>query len=668
MCGILGIVSSEVIQAPIAASISSMACAIAHRGPDDQGCVFINRQTGHNVCKASCSPTIGTEAQGHTSAPIDPTDGTQVFDVVLGHYRFAIICTSHDGYQPFWDIDSRICVITNGELYNYLELRLELESAGHQFRTKSDTEVLVEAYREWGDRCFEKFNGMWATAIYDFGRRELILCRDRTGERPLYWARRPEGIYFASEIKALLTLPSFRSERRVNDQAVYNFLYQAVSDLDSKVFFESIESVPAATVIHITITNDIRTHRFWRMPDTRFSATTASSISDTCDELRFLLRDSVAMRLRADVPVNVSLSGGMDSSSVVAMAAGLRPGGLDTYTVRFAEAEWNEWPFADAVARKFGVSNLVLDPPSDWVWDHLERFVYSMEEPFHAPDLLPDHVIRRMLAARGFKVTLSGIGGDELFAGYEHYRRFHALDLKRSGRTWAAVRELVCASDTTRGRAVLQLLRGRWHKFRHGRDQGMRNGFMEGAIRKPAGLRLSPLPDSCEERLRADIEWSLLPYWLRAGDKSSMAIPIEVRYPFLDHRLIEFAARLPISYLIRDGWLKWILRKAMEDLLPSEIVWRRRKMGFPFPITEWLTGAIPKLRLIFEEMDNPYLPQPFWFHRLPDAIDHDPWLVWRALSLELWHRHFIRGLPVLPDRLVAELPSAGQGARTGVAT
>jgi asparagine synthase (glutamine-hydrolysing) len=573
-------------------------------------------------------------------------------DLALGHRRFAIISPTPDGHQPFWDAEQRVCVVFNGELYNYLELRAELEAAGHEFRTATDTEVLVQAYRRWGDRCFEKFNGMWALALYDFDRRELILCRDRTGERPLYWVRWHEAIYFASEIRALLAGNDVTVGRQVHDAAVYNFLYQAVSDLDEHTFFSGVRSIPHGTVVKVGMTGAVEMRRFWRVPEARSPEPGEKAIPKLCEELRELLRNSVAMRLRADVPVNVALSGGMDSSSVVAMAAAVRGSGLDTYTVRFAEKEWNEWPFAAAVAEKYQVRNLVIDPSSDWMWDHLASFMRAMEEPFHAPDLLPDHLIRRLLAARGIKVSLSGIGGDELFAGYEHYRRLRALDLKRNGNVWGAVSELVFASDASPMQGVGRLLQGKWYAMRKRWGRAGQDDVWSQAFTVSSPPKLRELPQTCEGRLRADIEWSLLPYWLRAGDKSSMAIPIEVRYPFLDHRLIEFAARLPVSYLIRDGWLKWLLRKAMEDLLPTEVVWRRKKMGFPFPIVEWLRSATPGLQAIFAQMDNPYLSRPFWTTQLAEAIQHDPWLVWRVLSFELWHRHFIRDLPVLPERLM----------------
>lgn len=650
MCGITGVLLTTNAPQRPSEVIQKMTGAITHRGTDDEGYVFIHRAFGVGKAFSGIdSPNEVSETQSRINSSLLDLDNLQA-DLTLGHRRFAIISPTSDGHQPFWDAKRQICVVLNGEIYNYLEVREELNAIGHQFRTATDTEVLVEAYLAWGARCFEKLNGMWALALYDFNRKELILCRDRTGERPLYWVRRPEGIYFASEIKALLALENVKDDLKVNSDSVYNFLYLATSDLDERTFFEGIESLPTATIVRIGLDSQVHYRRYWQPPGQRLSESESRAVPELCEELRCLLQDSVKLRLRADVPINVALSGGMDSSSVVAMAADVLGSGVDTYTVRFKEEEWNEWPYADAVARRFQVHNFVIDPPDEWVWGYMERFVYSMEEPFHAPDLLPDHVIRRILASRGIRVSLSGIGGDELFAGYEYHRRLRALDLKRAGKLSEGIKELIFASDTSPLPAISKMIQGKLLSKIKKSENGQAN-FMLQALGLAKQPKLRELPESLEARLRSDLAWSLLPYWLRAGDKSSMAIPIEVRYPFLDHRLIEFAARLPVTYLLRDGWSKWLLRKAMADVLPDSVVWRRKKMGFPFPIVHWLKSAISELKLIFSTMDNPYLSREFWAQSLEIAIATDPWFVWRVLSFELWHRRFFRGMSALPESI-----------------
>jgi asparagine synthase (glutamine-hydrolysing) len=650
MCGIAGWLntSGKTVDAN---TVYRLTERIAHRGPDDEGYLFINRRNG------LLSHYSGKDSPSEIKAAFPQIETAELWvaenepDLAITHRRFSIIDPKPEGHQPFCDPQQRIWLSFNGEIYNYIEVREELKELGRIFQTASDTEVIVEAYLEWGDKCFEKFNGMWAIALYDVKERELILCRDRTGERPLYWIRRAGLICFASEIKALLDEQIY-PERKVNSNAVYNFLNQAGSDLDEHTFFEGIESLPAATIVRIAHTGKIATRRFWSVPSTRVNSVSQKKISGISEELRELLRSSVELRLRADVPVNVALSGGMDSSSVVAMAATLRGKGLlDTYSVRFKESEWNEYPFAKAVAEMYEVKNFVIDPTHEWTWEYLPSFVKAMEEPFHAPDLVPDHIVRHKLRERGIRVNLSGIGGDELFAGYDYHRRLHILDLKRSGNNLEAIKAMVLASDTTPARSIKRFAQYKVQSVYQRFQSSERNVnyLRQGALVPHDGAEMRNYPDSCAERLISDIEWSLLPYWLRAGDKSSMAVPIEVRYPFLDHRLIEFAMRLPVSLLIREGWNKWILREAMKDMLPQEITKRKVKMGFPFPITEWLNAARPKLLTLFEEMDNPYLSTKFWFSNLSMLIDSDPWFVWRALSLELWHRHYLRGLEPFPE-------------------
>lgn len=649
MCGISGYVINEGAPRNLVQILLTMNRAIRHRGPDDEGYVFVNRKTGLSAqfAGAESSDVIKSRIPQVTQA--EAWIAENGCDLALGNRRFAIISPTPDGHQPFWDNCRKLVLSFNGEIYNYVEIRQELETLGRQFVTSTDTEVLAQAYAEWKDHCFERLNGMFAIAIYDFDRRELVLARDRTGERPLYWIRCPEGIYFASEIKALLETGRL-TRKEVNDSVAHNFLRLAVADLDEKTFFTGIEKVPAATVVRISDDGRLKFHRYWKLPEGRPDQSNGVSVEAVCEQLRDLLRDSVRLRLRADVPINVALSGGMDSSSITAMAASLHGDGLETYTVRFSEREWNESKYAEAVADRYHVKKVVIDPPSEWIWGFFGDFAVAMEEPFHAPDLLPDYVIRRFLAAKGIKVNLAGIGGDELFAGYERYRDLRILELKHSGRRLRQFSEIARSSYTTPGAALWNLGLAKWRSFTSHNDRNDQESFWRSIITAPPAP-LRSIPETLEARLAADVEWSLLPYWLRAGDKSSMSIPIEVRYPFLDHRLIEFAFRLPVDLLIRDGWLKWILRRAMEPLLPPEVVWRRNKMGFPFPILSWLRGSIEDLRVIVNEMDNPYLPRTFWQKNLLEIIEHDAWLTWRCLSFELWHRKFIRGLPVLPVEL-----------------
>ncbi|ETX01711.1 MAG: hypothetical protein ETSY2_36760 [Candidatus Entotheonella gemina] len=331
MCGISGLVTKSNYSLIKPDSILfKMMDNIRHRGPDDEGCVFINRHRA--TWKAFASEKSPWSVQKMLGAATNASYWVErnCPDLAMSHCRFAIIRPTPEGHQPFWDSNHQICMVFNGELYNYVELRKELEAAGCVFKTKTDTEVLVEAYRVWGVACFKQFNGMWALAIYDFKRRELLLSRDRTGERPLYWVRRPDMICFASEIKALLSDQTVYRSSDVNTDAAYAFLCQSVSDFDDNTFFQGIQRVPPASIVRISLANTVSIERFWQAPVMRLETLDTQRIPVLCEELRELLKSAVKLRLRADVPLNLALSGGLDSSSIVAVASELLGPGVDT--------------------------------------------------------------------------------------------------------------------------------------------------------------------------------------------------------------------------------------------------------------------------------------------------------------------------------------------------
>jgi asparagine synthase (glutamine-hydrolysing) len=643
MCGIAGIVSMRGIEPSLSRLKRSMDL-LRHRGRDDEGYLLVNRRA------RTVQRLIGIDSHQSLRAGRPSLDNSSALpgaDLALAHRRFAIICPTVEGHQPFRSQDGQVWIVFNGEIYNYLEVREELRGLGHEFVTGTDTEVLVEAYKRWGSDCFSRLNGMWALALFDVARSELILCRDRTGERPLYWTERDGEIAFASEIPALLALGGSGAPS-AHDPAVLHLLWNGVADVDESTSFASVRSLPPARVVTVDMSLGVHVaDRYWTVPRERLSSSQIS-VGDATARLRELLRDSVHLQLRADVPLTVALSGGLDSSTIAVTAAQVFEAPLDSYTVRFHDKDWDEGAFAATVASRLGKDSLVMEPSPLWVWDHLEAFVLAMAEPVHAPDLLIDYVARHVLAGRGFRVALSGIGGDELFAGYSHHRDNWILDLKDQGHRWRALGNVLLASDTTAGRVVANAIARRW------RRQSRREPY-SAILTLPAPER-APSSHDLSNRLWDELNRGLLPYWLRVGDRSGMAVPIEVRYPLLDHRLIEFAFRLPIDYLLRWGWQKWILRKAMERSLPGDIAWRRKKMGFPFPIKRWLRENAGVLRTIFSKMDNPYVRREPWIARLDELSQSDPWLVWRALSVELWHRHFIRGLPILPEETAKHVP------------
>ena len=628
MCGIAGIVDLEKREVPIFL-LKEMNDAIKHRGPDDEGYILIDNNTARfRLYSGKDSPTDIREEFPDVVRPGDIFPG----NIGLSHRRFSIIDLSSRGHQPFMDKNGACCVVFNGEIYNYLELRETLSKEGVSFRTESDTEVLLESYKRWGLDCFAYLNGFWAMALYDFRLNRLILSRDRVGKKPLYWTRRESRIYFASEIKSLLKIPEVSEKIEVNEDAIFPWIALRLRDLADSTFFKGIHSLPAAS--YAVVNNDFpgNAQAFWAIPKERLKEKDIS-VPEACSALRRELEESVRVRLRADVPWCVELSGGLDSSALVAIASQINKTKIRTYTVRFEEKEWNEEPYARSVANRYGVDYQVLDSPRENFWSQIVPFTYLEEEPYHAPNLQTNQLIWTMMRENGTKVSLNGAAGDELFAGYSHYFFKAQYELLRDGDINILWNN---ALNWTEGGNKIKSLGIPVLKY----SLEMIRKILPGMLTRPnrlGYLRVNPSTTkysypTLHETLISDMVNTQMPYWLRSGDKGYMGIPFEVRAPFLDYNVVELAFRIPISYQIREGWHKWILRKALEDLLPPDVVWRCRKMGFPFPFERFYRENADLISLLLEKARNPYLD----FRNKEQFKNH-----WRVLSFILWYEMFI---------------------------
>lgn len=628
MCGITGLIdlSGQQIES---GQLKAMTDAIHYRGPDDEGYVLINQGTSrYQAYSGPASPE-----SVRSMLPSIATAGALAANIGLAHRRFSIIDLSAGGHQPLFSQDKSCCVVFNGEIYNYIELRAELENLGVTFRSTSDTEVLLESYRMWGTDCFSRFNGFWALALYDFAKRRLILSRDRVGKKPLYWTRSGSHLYFASEIKSLLRVPAVRNSRKVNEEAVWHWCVDGRRDLDNSTFFDGIQSLPAAcwTIVDQNFPNSLQT--FWEVPRERMRESDIS-IPEAMKLVRETLEDAVRIRLRADVPLALELSGGLDSSTVLALTARHYPSRITTYTVKFADPRWNEEPFARSIANRYDVDYRVLEPELSGFWHGIRAFTELQEEPYHSPNMQTSQVIWSLMRAEGTKVALTGAAGDEMFAGYARYyvkaqienllhgRFKHFID---NARNWTErnlglkgfAREMVSATGlrplVRRIKSVMPALE----------NQNIKGLSMPSRHYYAASL---------SDWLWQEITNTQIPYWLRSGEKTYMGMPFEARLPFLDYHVVEVATRMPITYLIRHGWHKWILRKAMEDLLPADIVWRRVKMGFPYPYEQFFANYRGIIDLILTEAKNPYID-----FRRHEQLRTD----WNAISFILWYEYFI---------------------------
>ncbi len=338
-------------------------------------------------------------------------------DVALGQSRFSIVDLSPAGHQPFWSSNRRVCVIFNGEIYNHIELRHELERAGHVFRSSSDTEVLVQSYQRWGTECFKRFVGFWAIALYDASRRAVLLGRDRIGKAPLYAARHGGVLWFASEIPAILSATG-RSAFAIREQAVADFMAHSSRNVDHQTFYEGIGSFPNACFAWVQADGTFEPREYWRLPARRRSER-EMPIEEAVGEFRRRLFDAVSLRMRANVPIGFELSGGLDSSCLVAAAAdsGRR---VHAYTVSFPGTTADEEPYARLIHERYpdAVDYTVLRPPADDFWAEADEYVGRIAEPFHAPNILTNRGIWRAMAARGIRASINGAAGDESWGGY----------------------------------------------------------------------------------------------------------------------------------------------------------------------------------------------------------------------------------------------------------
>ncbi|MFZ6759384.1 asparagine synthase (glutamine-hydrolyzing) [Undibacterium sp. Ji50W] len=626
MCGVSGYQMHHHRMEDSVRKIVAMNSAIHHRGPDDEGISLIAASSGRPVDFCTTRSAKGL------LMPQIRSDDHYPHWAAFGHLRFSIIDISTAGHQPFWSDDRKVCISFNGEIYNFLEIRAELQAQGVQFHTSSDTEVLVCAYQCWGVQCFAKLNGFWALSLYDANRNAILLARDRLGKAPLYVSRLHDRLAWSSEIKGLR---SCGATFDIRTGAVVDFVQSSYRDLGHQTFYENVSSFPAASYAWIDEEGHFSAQSYWSVPASRMQ-TGEISDQDAIQQFKHIISNAVAIRLRADVPIGFELSGGMDSSALVGFAASAGYS-LKAYTVAFPGKENNEEPFARMVAERYPqqVDYTVLRPPPEDFLGQMNDFVALMDEPFHAPNMLTNHNIWQRMKEDGIKISINGAAGDEVLAGYAEYFRPYLRHLGSQGRWFSVMNEMARFSEMHASparvlRQSIRILKGKTQPEQN--SQILRDGLQQSGVGGGASLEIN-------QRLIDNVGNWRMNYWLRSGNQSAMGVPLEVRAPFLDHRLLEFAFSLPLSYLIRNGWLKWILRKASEDLLPSKVVWRKAKMGFPFPLTNWLIQHEREFLLVAATADCPFIDLVHLQRAYLQLAQSQPFYLWRVLSVIFWwHR------------------------------
>jgi asparagine synthase (glutamine-hydrolysing) len=585
MCGIAALLAPRPVEQ--AANIVAMCDLLRHRGPDGEGyVVFSDRR----------AQIIDRDARDFPTPSL----------FALGHRRLAIIDRTSAGLQPMADSGGRYWLIYNGEIYNFAELRLELESLGHQFRSNCDTEVLLAAYIEWGKECLARFNGMFAFILFDAERQSTFAARDRFGVKPLYWWRAPDGtLALASEIKAFTALPGWRA--RLNQQSAYDYLVWGLTDHTHRSMFQDVFPLPPGSYIgieHKDLLNEPAPVAWYRLPK---AIAGSNSPEATTERWRDLFTDAVRIRLRADTPVGTALSGGLDSSSIVCATHHLHTqsslAGRAAFSARSHLPAFDEGEFMDAVVDATGVDQKCVWPEPDDLLDGLRQITWHMDEPFGSASVFAEWKVFRTVATTDVKVTLDGHGGDEILAGYREYSGPFFGSLLRRGRLVRFAIELqnFVRHGNVKPATLFQLVvdnvaPGRMRSALRrwtGRTVATPD-WIDGARLKHVASNPFPHAGNIDELARAQLLSTSLPMQLHWNDRNSMASSIESRAPFLDYRLVEFTLGLADHFKISQGISKRVLRAAMKGTVPEAVLARRDKMGFVTAEEIWVRQERPE--------------------------------------------------------------------------
>src|SRR6266446_2962008 len=622
MCGIAGIIGTEQNYLARGVDVHQMCQTIVHRGPDDEGIY----------------------AKGRAA---------------LGMRRLSIIDLS-TGHQPIHNEDGTVWVVFNGEIYNFPELRPALEARGHRFYTSTDTEVIVHLYEEFGSNCVQRLRGMFAFALWDERRERLLLARDPFGKKPLHYALSGGRLLFGSEIKALLAGAPELSD--VDPYALLSYFYFGYV-MDPHTAFKGIHKLPPGHLLEFS-SGQIRISQYWDLPS--HGIYSPRSEEECLEELEHRLAEAVRIRLLSDVPLGALLSGGVDSSTVVALMARASSAPVKTFSIGFKHTEFNEAPYARLVAERFGTEHqeLILDPD---VVQTVETLTRSLEEPFGDSSMLPTYYIS-CLARQHVTVALSGDGGDEAFAGYERYRihlqersldwipewagrwyreQVHQrLPYSVPARNLAYSISLPWQERYMEGVSLQSFARGMsllYHDFR-----AAALGSADPFSTFRGYLDRAPAHDPVSQLLYLDTKTYLAGDILTKVDRMSMATSLEVRVPILDHLFLEWVTGLPPEWKMRGNNQKYIFRKLAERVgVPREALYRH-KQGFALPLVHWIRNELKDL--VLTTLLEPRTLQRGYFNasgvrRLLDEHfqgrrDHSP-RIWRFLMFELWHRDFL---------------------------
>ncbi|MBI1977198.1 MAG: asparagine synthase (glutamine-hydrolyzing) [Candidatus Omnitrophica bacterium] len=614
-----------------------MTDALRHRGPDDEGYLLLNPHDGTFETRAGgdTHPDLHLPSINHLPWP-------RRTRLVFAHRRLSILDLSATGHQPMSDPQKTMWITYNGEVYNYKEIRQELENLGVRFFSGTDTEVVLEAYKMWGKDCLHKLNGMWAFALWDVRQKILFCARDRFGVKPFYYAQAGLDFFFASEIKPLLLLPQV--PRKVSEEAIFDYLVLSLPTREPQTFFKGIQSLEPGHCLTVDLNGDLKYERWYFFPEVIGNKPYQK---ECASEFRERLSEAVRLRLRSDVRVGSCLSGGLDSSSIVSLAANYNSEPLETFSACFDEERYDERKFIQPVLEKTGAHPHFVFPQGNRFWEEWPELMTAQEEPFGSTSLYAHWCVMREASSRSVHVLLNGQGGDELLAGYPRYQTNRALGQILRGDIRGF--PLLFKDPRTLGFLMFRLSPSFFHlPFIH--QIARATPFLRRDFRGKYFTRhVKYFRDriSCQrnlsESLRSDFLTYILPALLRYEDKNSMHFSVEARLPFMDYRLVEWVFGLEEAAKVEEGVTKRILRESMKGILPEKVRLRSDKMGFATPEEKWLAMGRSAILHFFSKPSKAAVAPWIRVEELKSFLERrHAWngLLWRVVNLEMWLRTF----------------------------
>ena len=649
MCGIAGIINTKGVNLE---ELNAMAFAQRHRGPDSYGFLFYTPAESPQIVYNS-RPFL----ENKQSKPV----------VAFTHQRLGIIDLSINGQQPMCDKTNRLFIVFNGEIYNYIELRKELASEGWRFLSSGDAEVLLAAYSIWGIDCVKRFVGMWAFAILDLSTQKIILCKDRFGIKPLFYAFNNGALYFASEIKAILATGAIHPEPCQN--IIAHYLIQGKLDNHKETFFKGIYRFPSASIMEMPINepDKNKTNHYWQFYENTFQG----SMHDATEYVRSLFLDAIRIHTRSDVPVGALLSGGIDSTSIVCAAKHLSQHNLINKYLTEAfgyvpfDIDRSERHYMEYAASEANLNLNIVSISYDTYEKYLDRIIKAQDQPFGSASIAAQWFVFQKAKEIGIKVILDGQGADEILAGYHGYFGVSAAHLLATRQflqfiVLSALHRLYYGVPVMRFSTILSYLwpqeKNNFFKIKKNNQKQadhiqlyyntINSNWISCYLPENSNNRDWP-PLSLNEWMKRDVQYLGLPQLLRYEDHNAMNNSIESRVPFLDHRLVEFLFTLPEEWKLSKGMTKYIFRTALKHIIPERILKRRDKVGFK-PDQSFTYSIIEKNKSELQHNQTSLEKEIFCENTIKNLFDYPnksdytfEFMLWRIINLKLWSRNYL---------------------------